>query len=127
MSHGKVAKKRYKTVDHSADRATFGQGWITGHQKRSPVPKKQANSNSCHRLERMANSNAAGTCHPRSAIKAASQQKIGFPRARPNRCKEGQDRSPAGASRTIRRAKPCTNARNGAPSRIKGGATAISR
>src|SRR6266853_3559507 len=98
MSHGKVAKKRYKTMDHRGDRATFGQGWITGHQKRSPVPKKQAYSNACHRLERMANSNAAGMCHPMSATTAASQQKIGCPRTRPNRWPDrrigDQDRNP---------------------------------
>src|SRR6267378_523590 len=86
MSHGKVAKKRYKTMDHRGDRATFGQGCITDHQKRSPAPKKHAYSTSCHRLDRMPSSNGAGTCHPIRTIAAASQQKIGCPRTRPNRC-----------------------------------------
>jgi hypothetical protein len=84
MSHGKVAKKRYKTIDHRGERASFGQGWITGHQKRSPVAKKHAYSISCHRLDRMLNSNAAGTCHPIRAMAAASQQKVECPRTRPN-------------------------------------------
>src|ERR1700688_4552360 len=131
MSHGKVAKKRYKTVDHLGECATFGQGWMTGHQKRRPVAKKHAYSNACHTLERMAKSNAAGICHAMRAITAASQQKIGFPRARlkrwPNRRIGSQERNPTEALRTNRCGKACINDRNGAPSRIKGGATAINR
>src|SRR6266853_638907 len=95
MSHGKVAKKRYKTMDHRGDRATFGQGCITDHQKRSPAPKKHAYSTSCHRLDRMPSSNGAGTCHPIRTIAAASQQKIGCPRTRPNRCPGDQHRNRA--------------------------------
>jgi hypothetical protein len=34
----------------------LGQGWMTGHQKRSEVMKKQACSTACHPEERSANS-----------------------------------------------------------------------
>src|ERR1700730_7794996 len=106
MSHGKVAKKRYKTVDHRGDSARPGQGWMTGHQKSRPVAKKDAYSNACHALERMAKSNGAGICHPMRAITAASQQKIGFPKARlnrwPNRRIGSQDRNPVDTFRTNR-------------------------
>src|ERR1700730_789109 len=131
MSHGKVAKKRYKTVDHRGDQVTFGEGWITGHQKRRPVPKNDAYSNRCQASECMANSNAAGMCHPMSASTATNQQKIGFRNRRPSCWTkirfEDPDRNTADALRTNRGGRACANDRNGAPSRIKGGATAINK
>ena len=38
-----------------------GQGWTTGHPKRSPVANKHASSTSCNHSNRRANSNMAGT------------------------------------------------------------------
>src|ERR1700675_2758681 len=40
-SHGSVARKRYRSIGHRGHRATDGQGWMTGHQKRRPVVRKE--------------------------------------------------------------------------------------
>jgi hypothetical protein len=62
---------------HRGHLETEGQGWITGHQKRIPVQKKQACSASCQRLDRRASSKAGGRCHPIKAKAKASQANAG--------------------------------------------------
>src|ERR1700722_16231407 len=83
-SHGNVAQKRYKGMDHRGHLAVLGQGWTTGHQNRKPVPKKHACSNSCNQFHLNASANTEGTCHPIKAKVAASQQMAGWVARRPN-------------------------------------------
>src|ERR1700752_813252 len=72
MSHGNVAKKRYKMIDRSGLKA-LGQGRTAGHQNRRPVARKDACSTRCHD-DCIPTVNSAGTCHPIKAAQAAIQQ-----------------------------------------------------
>src|SRR5262245_54690341 len=83
-SQGSVARKRYRTVDHCGS-YRLGQGWMTGHQKRSPVPRKVACSTACKACECNARVKTAGTCHTTSVAVAASQHTAGWPSALPTR------------------------------------------
>jgi hypothetical protein len=76
-SHGKVAKKRYKSIDHGGHLETLGQGWMTGHQKRRPVAKKAKCSVRCQAGDFIPKSSSAGTCHTTNAVAAANQQNNG--------------------------------------------------
>jgi len=125
MSHGSVARKRYRRIDHRGHVGTLGQGWTTGHQKRNPAPRKHACSTACHPSDCNPSVNAAGTCHPTNAAAAASQQNAGCESTRPTRCTGGQRNSGPTTVCTNCRGKPCNNGITGAPTKIKGGASVM--
>src|SRR5262249_52067188 len=76
-SHGNVARKRYRRIDHCGPVETLGQGRTTGHQKRNPAAKNDACSRECHVAECIPSVNSAGTCHPRSVSAETIQHNAG--------------------------------------------------
>src|SRR5208282_1055805 len=95
ISHGKVARKRYKMIDHSDPFEPVGHGRITGHQKRTPDIRNDACSIPCHISDRSPSANNDGMCHPMSAQVAASQQSVGFTSIFPSRCMAAQRKTGA--------------------------------
>src|SRR5262249_53317923 len=89
-SHGNVARKRYKRVDHCGSVETPGQGRITGSQKRNPAPKNDACSTECHTSECIPSANSAGMCHPMSVRAETVQHSAGRVSFRANRCTNGR-------------------------------------
>src|SRR6516162_8342258 len=125
MSHGKVARKRYKRVDHCAQVEALGQGRITGIQKRKPATKNDACSRACQASECIPSVNNAGTCHPKSVNAEAVQHNAGRESLCANRCTNGsRKRGPSTAF--ANRGNPCQKANRGSPSKIKAGANVIS-
>src|SRR5260370_38877477 len=61
-SQGRVARKRYKSIDHRGPVEVLGHGWITGHQNKSPVPKNITCSTECPISDRTPSANNVGTC-----------------------------------------------------------------
>src|SRR4029077_15754029 len=59
MSHGRVARKRYKSIDQRGPVEALGQGWITGHQNKSPAEKNDICSTICQPSDRMPSVNNA--------------------------------------------------------------------
>src|SRR5215475_15243053 len=124
-SHGNVARKRYKRIDHCDQAETLGQGCTTGHQKRKPAPKNDACSTACHSSECIPNVNSDGTCQPRSVSAETIQHNSGRESARPKRCTDGRRNS----GLSTFRADPGNRFqkhRRGSPKRIKAGAKVIS-
>src|SRR4029077_11777343 len=62
MSHGRVARKRYKSIPPRGSVEALGQGWITGHQNKSPAAKNSICSTTCQLADRMPSANNAGRC-----------------------------------------------------------------
>src|SRR5271170_4431511 len=125
-SQGKVAQKRYNGIIQRGAVATLGQGCTTGHQKTSPAPKKQACSSSCTHCKCNASSNTAGMCHMISASAATSHPTARRVTKCPSHFTGPHRSNGATTPRAIQPGSPCSNGSAGAPSRIKGGATAIS-
>src|ERR1051326_7798186 len=73
MSHGNVAKKRYRIIERSGLK-TLGHGWTTGHQNRSPATRNDDCSIKCHAAECIGSTNTGGMCHTTNAAAEASQQ-----------------------------------------------------
>ena len=96
---------------------------MTGHQKRSDAPKKQACSSLCHAVERSAKSKAAGTCQAQSVSAITLQQVNGCVIAVPTRRSAGHRRKGPTPSRANFLGSPRSSGRSGEPSRISGGAT----
>src|SRR5260370_25651799 len=63
MSHGRVARKRYKSSDHRGPVEAVGHGRITGHQNQSPGPENISCSTVCPISNRTPSANSLGTCH----------------------------------------------------------------
>src|SRR5262245_30323175 len=112
-------------MDQSGQCEREGNGWMIGHQNNSAPPKKQACSTLCQAAERRARSKAAGTCQAHKLTTNASQPTIGCVSAQPKRRSEGQTRKGPRPSRAKVRGSPRSKGRNGAPSKISGGATDI--
>src|SRR6266704_4209849 len=125
MSHGNVARKRYKSVAHCGPIETPGQGRITGNQKRNPATKNDACSTECHACECIPNVNRAGTCQPMRVDAETIQHNAGRESAQPNRCANGC-RSMWSCKTCANRGNPCHRASRGSPDRIKAGAKVIS-
>src|SRR5216684_6501638 len=125
-SHGIVAQNRYKGIAQRGHFGVLGQGWTTGHQNIRPAPIKEACSSLCNQSHRNASSNSEGTCHPTNARVATTQQIAGFEISGPNRLTKGNRRNGLTTLRAIDCGSPRRNGNAGAPSRIKGGATALS-
>src|SRR6516162_8124735 len=121
------AASRYSGKDQSGQCGREGNGRMTGHQNSSAPPRKQACSILCQNGARSANSKAAGTCQPQRLTISASQPTTGCVRAQPNRRRGGQTRKGPTPSRAKVRGSPRSIGSKGAPSRISGGATDISR
>src|ERR1700756_5987681 len=85
MAHGKVARKRYKSIHHRGPVEALGQGWITGHQNKSPAEKNNISSAICQLSERMPSTNKAGRCQARRVIAEKVQHSTGFVAIRANR------------------------------------------
>src|SRR5260370_3704191 len=126
MSHGNVAKKRYKRVDHCGPVETLGHGRTTGHQKRNPATKNDACSTECPVSECIAMVNNSGTCHPMSVNAETVQHKAGRESIRANRCTTGR-RSNGPKVTFPNRGNPCQKASKGSPSKSSTGATVIRR
>src|SRR5215469_12852046 len=124
MSHGNVAKKRYKIIDGSCRDPV--ERWTTGHQKRRPVAKKDRCSKRCQPTDCIPSAKKVGMCHPTKAAQAASQASLGLPRALTH-CVSGRDfHNGRSVCSTNRRGKPCKTDPEGAPSQISGGANVMS-
>src|SRR5882724_3104207 len=126
MSHGKVARKRYRRIGQRDDALDEGQGYITGHQKRNPAPKNDACSNACSALECNAAVNTDGMCHATSVKAETVQHNVSRESACASRCIQRDWNSRPSASRATR-GKPCHTASTGSPNRISAGANVISR
>src|SRR4029077_9853873 len=125
MSHGNVARKRYGRVHHCGAVEALGQGSTTGHQKRSPAPKKDACSIECHTSECIPNVNSVGTCHPMRVDAETIQHNTGWESVRPSLCANGR-RNIGPSTIFPNRGNPCQKASRGSPSRINAGAKVIS-
>src|SRR5580693_4279865 len=77
ISHGKVARNRYKSRDDSGHCKLFGHGRMTGNQNRTPATRKDACSVPCHACDRRPSINTEGICHTTNVPAAASQQSTG--------------------------------------------------
>jgi hypothetical protein len=127
MSQGNVAQKRYRGMDHRGHLAILGHGCTTGHQNRSPAPKNDACSNSCHERERRARSNTSGICHTIKTTAVASQHIAGFVMKCPSRFTQLHRKDGAMRLWVIHLGNPRRSGSAGALIRIKGGAIAISK
>src|SRR5277367_3440250 len=112
MSHGNVAKNRYKSIDDSGHFQSFCEGSTTGHQKRSPLTRKDACSIPCHISDRNPSANTEGICHTTSVTLAAIQPTAGCNRA---------------IGFTSFCNGRCGSSFKGAPIKINGGASVISK
>src|ERR1700719_4401729 len=126
MSHGSVARKRYRRIDQLGRAETLGQGRTMGHQKRNPTTTKLTCSTTCHPSDCSPSVNAAGRCHPINAVVAANQQNIGCESTCPARCSLVHFNNGPRKDRTNRRGRPCNNGITGAPIKINGGAMLMS-
>jgi len=77
MSHGNVAKKRYKSIDESGHFKASCQGSTTGHQNRSPATRNDVCSIPCHISDRNPSTNTPGMCHTIRVAAAAIQPTAG--------------------------------------------------
>src|SRR5207253_2230964 len=84
MSQGKVARKRYKGMDHWGPLASRLPVWTIGRQNRRPAMRKDASSTMCQASDDKPNWNSAGTCQAITAAVPASQQKTGLLRKCPS-------------------------------------------
>src|SRR6267143_364470 len=125
MSHGRVARKRYKSNDHRGPVEVLGQGWITGHQNKSPVPKNIACSTVCPISDRTPSANNVGTCQAIRVSAEAVQHSTGFVTIRASRWAIGLCHTRPSVLRANSGVMP-QNIFMGSPNRIKGGAKVIS-
>src|SRR4029077_13390190 len=117
MSHGRVARKRYTSIDQRGPVEVLGQGWITGHQNKSPAPKNIACSSVCQVADRTPSVNSAGICHTTRVNAERAQHSSGLVTIVANR--RGGDRR--NTRRRERRANgriPIQKTRTGSPNRI---------
>src|SRR5258705_13811810 len=121
MSHGNVARNRYKRINHSDEFDVVDGGRTTGHQKRSPVTKNDACSTPCHIPDCSPSIKTGGMCHMTSVPAAASQQTAGCAIALLSRCTDAELNHEL-ITPTDRCGKPFSSTFTGAPSQIKGGA-----
>src|SRR6201997_4229022 len=125
MSHGRVAKKRYKIIDRSC-RDEPAEGCRTGHQKRRPVARKDRCSNRCQPTDCIPSAKNVGMCHPTKAAQAASQANSGLPRAFTHCVSRRDFHNGRSVCSTKRRGKLCKKEPTGAPSQISRGANVMS-
>src|SRR5260370_25465453 len=124
MSHGRVARKRYKSIDHRGPVEVLGQGLMTGHQNKSPAPKNIASSSVCQVADWTPSVNSAGICHTTRVNADKAQHSAGLVTIRASR--RGTDR--CNTRRRERRASggiPIQKTRTGSPKRINARATVI--
>src|SRR6266446_3454648 len=126
MSHGRVARKRYKSIDHRGPAEALGQGWITGHQNKSPAAKNIICSTTCQLSDRMPSVNSAGICHTTRVNAETVQQSAGLVTIRANRRRGGR-RNTRRKTRCAINGIPIQETCTGSPKRINAGATVISR
>src|SRR5580692_8658547 len=77
ISHGKVARNRYRSVDDSGHFEVLAEGRTTGHQNSSPEARKHDCSTECHTCDRRPNINTEGRCHTTNVLAPANQQSTG--------------------------------------------------
>src|SRR6266446_2430052 len=126
MSHGKVARKRYKSIDHRGPAEPLGQGWITGHQNKSPAPKNIACSTVCQVADRTPSVNSAGICQTTRVNAERVQHSAGLVTIRANR-RRGDRQNTRRRERRTNGGIPIQKTRTGSPKRINAGATVISK
>lgn len=124
MSHGRVARKRYKRVDHRGPVDAVGQGWITGHQNRRPAPRNVICSTVCKISKWTQSVNSTGRCHATRVNVETIKHRAGVVTVRVTWCTSGcRDMLP----RTLRASRgiTCQNIFIGSPNRSNGGAKVI--
>ena len=126
MSHGRVARKRYRSIDHRDSVDGLGQGRITGHQNRMPAEKNDICSTICQASERIPSANNAGRCQTRRVIAEKVQQNTGLVIDRANR-RRGDRRSARRKTRRPNAGIPIHKTRMGSPKRINAGAMVMSK
>src|SRR6266481_974425 len=114
MSHGNVARKRYKRIDQRGKLVTLGQGRITGHQKRNPATKNDACSRPCHASDCRPSVNSTDTCHPIRVSVETAQHKAGWESTRAN-CRINGRCSSGPSTACPYRGNPCQRANIGSP------------
>src|SRR5580700_11298532 len=121
ISHGKVARNRYKSMDDSGHFQLCCSGRMTGDQNRRPVARKDACSTPCHVCDRKPSINTEGICHRTNVPAAANQQTTGCVSTLVSCCIV-PDFSGRLIACTNRCSKPCARGFRGMPSKINGGA-----
>src|SRR5215469_3835349 len=124
MSHGNVAKNRYKIIERFCRVPV--EASTTGHQKRRPVARKDRCSNRCQPTDCVPSAKKVGMCHPTKAAQAASQANLGLPKAFTHHVSARDCHIGRSFSSTNRRGKPCNTGPTGAPSQISRGANVMS-
>src|ERR1700758_3231450 len=125
MSHGSVARKRYRRIGQSEPFDTPCPGLTTGHQNRRPLARNETCSIVCDSPDRIPSANKEGTCHPTSVAAAASQQTAGCAIALPSRC-IGGDRKKLFITFPTPSGKLRSSGFIGAANQINGGANVMS-
>src|SRR5260370_24395164 len=124
MSHGRVARKRYKSIDHRGPVEVLGQGLMTGHQNKSPAPKNIASSRVCQGADWTHSVNSAGICHATRVNADKAQHSAGLVTIRASR--RGTHRcNTRRRERRVSGGIPIQKTRTGSPKRINARATVI--
>src|SRR5579863_9909337 len=111
---------------HSGHCGRLGQGRTTGHQKRTPDPRKQTCSTMCQVGERKVSSYSGGACQPKVITTKRIHVTFGWVNHRPNFLHAVQSRNGRIHSRTTGRGSPINSGKNGFASKNSGGAIIIS-
>src|SRR5215510_12268862 len=111
------ANNKYGIIAHCGQRRRLGQGCTTGHQKRSPVPRKKTCCTSCQNSDCNAISYKLGTCQATVLTVNATKHTVGWVRKRPSRWSVVEANKGPSPSCNTGRGRQRSNGKTGAPRR----------